>query len=277
MSPPTRAIFTTCGTRTNASSRQRSPAVSSRPDVSRRHFLQLSAMASSVGLALLIDACAPAPAPAKPALTAQPGPAGGPLPTYIAPNGGPKPDFHSTDPRITDGFVRFPKDPVKSWSGGPPGSGGTLNVFMAGYHPPPTPRDQNATWKEVEKALNSTVNMTITPNADYSARLQVVMAGNDLPDTLHVVGTVVSLISAQFVQAQCSDLTPYLGGDAAKDYPNLAAIPGYAYKGAGGVFDNRLYGIPIHRYLPAFWFFRNTAIWDAEIGADTVPKDAEDF
>ena len=85
------------------------------------------------------------------------------------------------------------------------------------------------------------------------------------------------LISAQFVQAQCSDLTPYLAGDAAKDYPNLAAIPGYAYKGAGGVFDNRLYGIPIHRYLPAFWFFRNTDIWDAEIGADVVPKDAADF
>src|SRR5260370_5685291 len=148
---------------------------------------------------------------------------------------------------------------------------------MAGYYPVPTPRDQNATWKEVEKALNSTVNMTITPNADYAARLQVVMAGNDLPETLHVVGTVASLISAQFVQAQCSDLTPYLAGDSARDYPNLAAVPGYAYKGAGGVFDNHLYGIPIHRYLPAFWFFRNTDIRDKEIGADVVPKDAEDF
>jgi putative aldouronate transport system substrate-binding protein len=150
-------------------------------------------------------------------------------------------------------------------------------VFMAGYYPPPTPRDQNNTWKEVEKALGATVNMTITPNADYSARLQVVVAGNDLPDTMHVVGTVASLISAQFVQSQCADLTPYLAGDAAKDYPNLAAIPGYAYKGAGGVFDNRLYGIPIHRYLPAFWFFKNSDIYDSEIGADVVPKDAEDF
>jgi putative aldouronate transport system substrate-binding protein len=103
------------------------------------------------------------------------------------------------------------------------------------------------------------------------------MAGNDLPDTIHVVGTVAPLISAQFVQAQCSDLTPYLAGDAAKDYPNLAAIPGYAYKGAGGVFDNRLYGIPIHRYIPAFWFFRNADIWDKEIGADVVPKDAQEF
>jgi putative aldouronate transport system substrate-binding protein len=148
---------------------------------------------------------------------------------------------------------------------------------MAGYYPPPTPRDQNSTWKAIEKELNSSVNITITPVADYSARLQVVMAGNDLPDTIHVVGTVAPLISAQFVQAQCSDLTSYLAGDAAKDFPNLAAVPGYAYKGAGGIFDNRLFGIPIHRYLPAFWFFRNTDIWDQEIGADTVPGDAEEF
>lgn len=113
--------------------------------------------------------------------------------------------------------------------------------------------------------------------ADYSTRLQVVMAGNDLPDTIHVVGTVANLISQQFVDAQCADLTPYLGGDAARDYPNLAAIPGYAYQGAGGIFNNHLYGIPIQRYLPAFWFFRNSEIWDAEIGADVAPKDAADF
>ncbi len=103
------------------------------------------------------------------------------------------------------------------------------------------------------------------------------MAGNDLPDVMHVVGTVVNLIGNQFVQAQSADLTPYLAGDAAKDYLNLAAVPPYAYKGAGGVFDNHLYGIPIHRYLPAFWFFRNTDIWDQEIGPDAAPKDADDF
>jgi putative aldouronate transport system substrate-binding protein len=243
-------------------------------DLSRRGFLGLT---TGSAVALLLEACS-SPAPPKPtAAAAGVAPAGGPLPTYIASSGGPKPDFHSADPRITDGFNSFPKDPLKAWSGGPPGAGGTLNVFMAGYYPAPTPRDSNATWKEVEKALNSTVNMTITPNADYSTRLQVVIAGNDLPDTIHVVGTVASLISAQFVQAQCSDLSPYLAGDASKDYPNLAAIPGYAYKGAGGVFDNRLFGIPIHRYLPAFWFFRNTDIWDKEIGADVVPQDAADF
>src|SRR5216683_4055542 len=145
MSPPTRAISTSCGTPTNASSKMRSPGVP-RPQVSRRSFLRLTAggaLAGGVGLSLLIDGCAPPPPPPKP--TSAPAPGGGPLPTFIAQSGGPKPDFHSADPRITDGFVRFPKDPVKSWSGGPPSNGATLNVFIAAYYPPPTGRDQNTT------------------------------------------------------------------------------------------------------------------------------------
>jgi putative aldouronate transport system substrate-binding protein len=239
--------------------------------LSRREALGLSGAALATSLAVV--ACAPT-APPQP--TSAPVPASGPLPTYMPPSGGPKPDFHATDPRITDGFVNYPS-PAKSWNAPPPGAGNTLNVFVPAYYPQPTPRDQDPTWKEVEKALNQTVNMTITAMTDYSTRLQVVMAGNDLPDTIHVVGTVANLISPQFVDSQCADLTPYLAGDAAKDYPNLAAIPGYAYQGAGGVFNNRLYGIPIERYLPAFWFFRNSDVWDAEIGADTVPRDADDF
>jgi putative aldouronate transport system substrate-binding protein len=237
----------------------------------RRDVLRVGGIAFAATVAA---ACAPPTPQAQPTSAT---PAGGPLPTYVPLSGGPKPDFHSGDARITDGFVNYPASPVKSWNGPAPGAGGTLNVFVPAYYPEPTPRDSNSTWKEVEKALNTTVTMIITAMTDYSTRLQVVMAGNDLPDTIHIVGTVANLISPQFVDAQCADLTPYLGGDAAKDYPNLAAIPTHAYQGAGGVFNNRLYGIPIERYLPAFWFFRNTDVWDSELGQDYVPKDANDF
>src|SRR5262245_30386745 len=235
-------------------------------NTSRRQFLCLT-VASAAALALL-EACARAPSAPKPTSgAAAASSSANPLPTYLPVSNGPKPDFHSNDPRITDGFTNFPRSPQKSWTGSPPGAGGTVNVFMAGYYPAPTPRDTNATWRAVEQALNSSVTMTITPNADYATRLATVLAGGDLPEVIHVVGTVVNLVSAQFVQAQMADLTPHLAGDAARDYPNLAAIPSYAYKGAGSIFGNHLYGIPIHRYLPAFWFFCNTDIWDSEIGA----------
>lgn len=241
--------------------------------IRRRDVLHLSA--ATVLVSTVLEACAP-PAPA-PNPTSASAAAGGPLPTYIAHTNTPKPDFHANDPRITDGFINYPKSPTKSWTAGPPSNGGTVNVLVPAYYPVPTPHDQNGTWKEVEKALNASINMTIVPGADYPTRLQTVMAGSDLPDTIHVIGTVDNLISTQFVQSQCSDLTPFLGGDAARDYPNLAAIPSYAFKGSGAIFENHLYGIPIQRYLPAFWFFRNTDIWDTEIGSGAVPKDAEDF
>ena len=61
----------------------------------------------------------------------------------MPPTGGPKPDFHSSDPRITDGFVGFPKEPVKSWTAGAPSNNGTLNVLVPAYYPVPTPRDSN--------------------------------------------------------------------------------------------------------------------------------------
>src|SRR5262249_21231862 len=71
--------------------------------------------------------------------------------------------------------------------------------------------------------------------------------------------------------------TPYLGGDAVKDYPNLAAIPTFAWKNSGCVFDGKIYMWPVERYRPLNMMFRNTDIWDKEIGENYVPKDAADF
>jgi len=40
---------------------------------------------------------------------------------------------------------------------------------LPAYYPQPTPRDQDPTWEEIEKALNQTVNMTITAVTDWPA------------------------------------------------------------------------------------------------------------
>jgi putative aldouronate transport system substrate-binding protein len=85
-----------------------------------------------------------------------------------------------------------------------------------------------------------------------------------------------------FFKAKCADLTPYLAGDAAKEYPYLAAIPTFAWKNSVASIDGALYLIPIQRHLPTFpgnggYFFVNSDMWDKDIGADTVPKNAEDF
>ena len=46
----------------------------------------------------------------------------------------------------------------------------------------------------------------------------------------------------QFLQASCADLTPYLAGDAVKDYPNLAAYPTNSWKPM--VFNGAIYAVP---------------------------------
>ncbi|GAC1323107.1 MAG: extracellular solute-binding protein [Chloroflexota bacterium] len=150
--------------------------------------------------------------------------------------------------------------------------------------PPPAPLDQNAAWQAVNKALNADVRFDIVTQADYQVKLATVMAGNDLPDLMYLyarTGSPSTLAAAagipQFLQSQAADLTPYLAGDAAKDYPNLAAIPTQAWKNAGCVYQGRLYMVPIHRYLAGQMFIKNVDAWDSALGKDYVPTNADDF
>src|SRR5581483_9167055 len=80
-----------------------------------------------------------------------------------------------------------------------------------------------------------------------------------------------------FLKARAADLTPYLAGDNIKDYPNLAAIPTYSWVNPGCVRDGKLYMFPISRPYPGNMMYVNSTIWDAEIGKDYQPKDADDF
>jgi len=251
-------------------------------NVSRRDFLA-GALATAAGLPLL-NACAPA-APSGPA-PAGGAPAGGAaktlFPTYAPIQNGPKADFHDTNPLYTDAFDNFPSNPQKA-NQGAPGTGSTVNILVTAYFPLPTPRDQNPTWQAVNKALNADMNMNIIPGADYRTKFATTMSSDDLPDIMHIFfGYTVAPNLPDFFRAKCADLTPYLAGDAAKDYPNLAAIPTPAWKNSISAVNGALYLVPIHRQMtsiPPYGgnFFKNIDQWDAELGQDFVPKNADDF
>jgi putative aldouronate transport system substrate-binding protein len=257
-----------------------------RRELSRRGFLRLSAAGAAVtalGLPLL-SACTPA-APSQPAGgAAKPAATGAApssaLPGFVPFTSGPKPDFKSASAQVTDAYEHLPKDIFKSWNKAAPGAGSTVNVFINGYYPLPTPFDQNPTWQEVNKQLNANMQMNIVPaGGDGRLRLQTMMAGDDLTDIIHLFGGMMAAPNLpDFIKAKCADLTPYLAGDAIKDYPNLAAIPTYAWQKSNSVVDGKLYMWPIHRYLPGLsYFFKNSNIYDKVIGANYVPKDAEDL
>jgi putative aldouronate transport system substrate-binding protein len=204
------------------------------------------------------------------------------FPTYIPVTNGPKPDFHDANPLYSDAFNNYPMNPAKA-NPEAPGTGSTVNVLIPAYFPSPTLKDQNPTWQAVNKALKADVNMNITPGADYRLKFPSIMASDDLPDIMHLFFcyTIAPNLPG-FFKAKCADLTPYLAGDAAKDYPNLAALPTPAWKNSISAVDGVLYLIPIHRQMtstPPYGgnFFKNIDQWDAELGQDYVPKNADDF
>ena len=84
-----------------------------------------------------------------------------------------------------------------------------------------------------------------------------------------------------FFKAKCADLTPFLGGDAAKDYPYPAALPTYTWKNSISAIEGQLFLVPIQRHLPTFpgyggSFLPQIEAWETEIGAGYVPKDGDD-
>ncbi|MBV9171385.1 MAG: hypothetical protein JOZ81_15010 [Chloroflexi bacterium] len=255
---------------------------------SRRGFLKAfsnAALVSAAALPLLNACSAPSPqanAPAQNGGGNQSAQKGSPFPTYIPVTSGPKPDFHDPNPLYSDAFENYPTSPFKA-NQSPPGTGAQINVFIPAYFPPPTPLEQNPTWQSINKTLNSDVRMNIIPGADYRNKFPTIMASDDLPDIMHIFfGYSLAPNLPDFFKSKCADLTPYLAGDAAKDYPYLAAIPTPAWKNSISAINGTLYLVPLHRQMtsiPPYGgnFFKNVDMWDPEVGQDYVPKNADDF
>jgi len=228
----------------------------------------------------LLAACAPAPPASSPGTVAPVAkPATSLLPTYRPAALRPQPDFPSQGPLYEDGYVNYPQSPIKAVSQ-PPGTGSSVTAFVPQLQPPPTALDSNPAWQEVNRQLHSTFNFVLTPFTDYTTKLATIMAGSasDLPDVLSFYGGYAAASHIPtFLDQSMADLAPCLAGDAANDYPNLAAIPTFAWKNAGSVYNRHLYLIPLERYLPGTLLLKNTTIWDQEIGSGYVPKDAEDL
>ena len=201
----------------------------------------------ALGAAFLLQACTPA-APGGGTAASGAASGGGPvrLPTLVAFQGA-KPDFPgSPDGILPPAYLNYPRSPVKTVTQ-PVGKGDDVNAMMYTTQAPPTPVEQNTAWQEVNKQLGVNMKFPIIQLADYPTKLNTTIAGGQLPDLLSLGagnGTAVANLP-DFLNSQCMDLTPFLSGDAVKDYPNLANIPTYAWRNA--VFNNKIYAVPTVR------------------------------
>lgn len=269
--------------------------------MSRRKFIVLASRSmavGAVGVPLLLEACTPAPSTsptagtaAKPATggaaaptTGAGAPAGAPkaggvtLPTYV-PYNGPKPDLPGNEKGLDPAFYKFPSDLQKTVPQ-PPGDGSPISAIVYLTLAAPPAMGQNAAWQAINKAINGTLNMELVPAADYPAKINTVLAGNDLPDFIYnptttvPVGVIAGL--PQLLQSKAADLTPYLSGDAVKEYPNLAHYSNATWR--IGAVSGKMYGIPSARPpIGPVMMYRADLFEKAGVPIDKAPKDADEF
>jgi putative aldouronate transport system substrate-binding protein len=222
-----------------------------------------------------VPAPKPTAQPAAPTTTAARSSA---LPTYIPLATKPQADYPSKGELYQDGYIKYPAKPIKATPADPPGHGTTVTAFVNGLYPPATPLEQNPAWQQINKQLNATVQFNVVPPADYMSKLATLMAGGEYPDMISLFGGLNATANVPaFLQQAAADLTPYLSGDAIKAYPNLAALPTFAWRNSGSLIGGKLWMVPISRPSVGSLMIKNSTVWDQEIGPDYVPKDAADF
>jgi putative aldouronate transport system substrate-binding protein len=113
----------------------------------------------------------------------------------------------------------------------------------------------------------------VVPGADYIAKLQTTLAGNDLPDILQVFPSQVSQIPG-IAKAKFQDLSDYLSGDAIKKYPNLAAISTTAW--TNSMIGGRIYGVVRNSLIPHVMLIRSDLAEEQGVGLADI-KTFDDF
>lgn len=250
--------------------------------ISRRGFVGRTGgllAVASLGVPMLSEACAPAaPAPAgRASATSVPG--GVSLPTYLPFKGTTQPDLAGNANGLDPAYFKFPSELTQTVPQ-QPGDGSDVSAIVILTYAPPPGADQNAAWQAVNKRLGLNLKLQMVPTADYAATVNTVLAGADVPDFIYNATTTqpLGVIPAitQFAHTRCADLTPYLSGDAIKDYPNLANFSTYTWR--SGVIDRKLYAVPSARApIGTALAYRKDLFDQAGIQMDKAPKNADDF
>jgi putative aldouronate transport system substrate-binding protein len=176
-------------------------------------------------------------------------------------------------PGVPDAYTKPP--PVFRSVPGVPGRGGTVTTFQIQEGAPVSPRAENRYWQELEQRLGVTLDVTFGPSASWHEKFAALTAGGELPDLSWLFPQDARGASQYrtIEQGAYTDLTPYLSGDALKEYPNLALLPTQSWENLK--INKKIYGVPHPTPLTGqALYFRQD--WAEKMGVPR-PKDAEDI
>jgi putative aldouronate transport system substrate-binding protein len=154
-----------------------------------------------------------------------------------------------------------------------PGRGGKVSALTVSFSPPVPSVGENKYWQELNRRLGVTLDWVGVPTAGYQERMAALTAAGDLPELTHVHYSYSSDQIRVVQQGAYTDLTPYVTGDALKEFPNLAAFPPNAWR--VGTVNKKVYGVPCVRVsLVNLLSYRKD--WADKLGIGH-PKSAEEF
>lgn len=149
----------------------------------------------------------------------------------------------------------------------PPGKGGTVRLAHLSDKRI-NDRPDNQYWQELETRLGVTLEVTLLPGAAYAERMATMIAGGDFPDLLFVLDLLYPQASEFKIQGAFTNVTGYLDGDARQAFPNLGAMPSYAFENSK--LNGVLYGVPSPTSLqPNALWYRGDWLTNAGLSAPT--------
>ncbi len=152
------------------------------------------------------------------------------------------------------------------------GTGTSFKIMSPFWGSPP--KAGCAYYTALDKAAGTKITWQNQDGNTYGEKLGAILASSSIPDMVvipgwELVGKIANAIGSKFM-----DLGPYLAGDKAKKYPNLAAIPSDSWQ--TGIFNGALRGVPMPSARSTFIvpYYRKD-IFDKK--GYTVPKSADEF
>ena len=165
------------------------------------------------------------------------------LPKYL-PYTGPRPDLPGTEDGVNPAFFRFPTNPVRAVAEGP-GHGRRVRIATTVAGPVPPGPGRNEYWSALNARVGADLDFQMVPAAEWQRRFASLVDGDDLPDLVRIHPGAPN--RSTLLKERFADLTELLAGDAVADFPFLANLPTYSWRGA--LDDGRVYGVPVPRPL----------------------------
>ncbi|GAA4940225.1 extracellular solute-binding protein [Nonomuraea thailandensis] len=185
-----------------------------------------------------------------------------------------KPDLAGSE-FVQPGFLTRPAQMVQAVTTPPLTSGKEVTAMTPLWGTVPPGLGDNSYYEEVNKRLGGVVRFNISDGNTYGQKLSTVLASGDVPEMVMVPQWELIKIG-HFTEAAnklFADLSPYLAGDKAKEFPLLANYDTAAWQ--YGVFGGILQGIPWQNDPYPFATFVRQDIM-TELGLEH-PKSADDL